>query len=324
MMRWILILWVGVFCLSFCVSVAGVSPNTCTMRVEWDKSTGEIGIFCDLPDLAGSDPMALLLEVEIPAGWRVQEITAGEGAKGLTLTYGGDHGRVRILLDGVCHGEENRPILWIRCEKTPDFVPNTGGYMGVTGAEGGKLTLYILRDGGLADEISLSVQGDGWWGAVTDTTDTTEENDEDIPFDTADPPATETTTEEVIDVPLPPPPTAVFLGCRETQVIEGVYGVQFLFGGEGDGTPILCMEGGGVLYAECGKVEDVVVNGRQADVCTLWGLLANRWYEFWIPTEGGWITVTYEGGEFMGFGWRDVGPTMNSISCGRGRRLDAP
>jgi len=294
---------VGILTLSLCVPVVGVEPNTFTVRVERDDSTGKIGIYCDLHGMAGSDPAALLLEVEIPAGWRLREITAGEGADGLTLTHGeGCEGRVKILLDGVCRGEADQPILWLICEKNSDFAADTGCYVDVTGAEGGDVILYILRDGGSMEEIPLAVE----WEGRRDTNETLEDTAEDVFPETADPPATETTVEEETDIPLPPKPTAVFLGCRETGIMNGVYGVQFLFGGEGDGTPILCMEGGGLLYAECGKAKDVDVTGEQADACTLWGLLPDRRYVFWIPAEGGWITVTYEGGRFVGFGWREV------------------
>lgn len=296
---------VGILTLSLCVPVVGVEPTAFSVRVEWEDSTGRIGIYCDLHGMAGSDPAALLLEVEIPAGWRLREITAGEGADGMTLTHGeGCEGRVKVLLDGVCRGEADQPILWLMCEKNSDFATDTGGYVGVTGAEGGDVILYILRDGGSIEEIPLAVEWKGW----TDTTETLEDTTEDFFLETADPPA-ETTAEEEsaaeTDIPLHPKPTAVFLGCRETGIMNGVYGVQFLFGGEGDGTPILCIEGGCLLYAECGKAADVIVAGEQADFCTLWGLLPDRRYVFWIPAEGGWITVTYEGGRFAGFGWRE-------------------
>ena len=293
--------------ISFCLSVGGVEPTAFFVRVEREDSTGRIGIYCDLHGMAGSDPAALLLEVEIPAGWRLREIRLGEGADGMTLTHGeGCEGRVKILLDGVCRGEADQPIVWLRCEKIYDSAADTEGRVGVTGAEGGDVILYVLRDGGSIEEIPLAVE----WKGRTDTTETLEDTTEDVYVETADPPAAETTAEEEsaaeTDSPLPPKSAAVFLGCRETGIMNGVYGVQFLFGGDGDGPPILCMEGGGLLYAKCGKAADVIVTGEQADACTLWGLLPHRRYVFWIPAEGGWITVTYEGGRFAGFGWRET------------------
>ena len=297
--RWIAVLLAELLGISFFLSVGGVEPTTFSVRVEREDSTGRIGIYCDLHGMAGYDPAALLLEVEIPAGWWLREIKLGEGADGMTLTHGGEReGRVKVLLDGVCRGEADQPIVWLRCEKIYDSAADTEGRVGVTGAEGGEVILYVLRDGESMEEIPLEVEWKGW----TDTTETLEDTTEDVFLETADPPA-ETTAEEETDIPLPQKPTAVFLGCRETGIMNGVYGVQFLFGGEGDGTPILCMEGGGLLYAECGKSVDVIVAGEQADFCTLWGLLPHRRYVFWIPAEGGWITVTYEGGRFAGFGW---------------------
>ena len=111
-------IWMGILPLSFCVPVLGEVADSFTVRAEFDHSGGEIGVYGDLYSHTGSDPMALLLELEIPAGWRLLDIQAGGGAEGLNLTYGeGKEGRVRILLDGICNGGNDQPILRLLCEK---------------------------------------------------------------------------------------------------------------------------------------------------------------------------------------------------------------
>ncbi|MBR6782769.1 MAG: hypothetical protein IKM33_06225 [Clostridia bacterium] len=263
--------------------------------------------------------MAILLEAEASDGGRLQGITAGMGAEGLILTYGDlGEGRVRILLDGVCRGDPGEPLLWLWL----DSPLRQGGDITVTGEGGGEVYVYVLRDGGEVEEIPLSVERDGgeeddpetnvdthedvYETEITEGTEATEVTEETevtestetaegvAPPDTEDPSSTDTQS----------PSTAIFLGCRETGAEEGMYTVQFLFGGEGIGTPVLCMEGGGLLYATCGTMKGL--SGERGwevrRYCTVQGLSVDRRYVFWIGTEEGWVTVTYEGGVFCGFG----------------------
>ena len=104
-----------------------------------------------------------------------------------------------------------------------------------------------------------------------------------------------------------PTVTGKLLGCRETWASEGVFAVQLLFSGEG--TPVFCMEGGGVLYAECGVVDGSAVGRAEESMraFTVRGLSVHRRYVFLVATVDGWVTVTYEGGEFRGF-CRITGP----------------
>ena len=249
--------------------------------------------------------MAILLEVEAPDGGRWQAVTGEEGAEGLILTLG-DLGEktVRILLDGVCEGNSDSPLLWLWL----DYPLGLGERVTVTGEGGGELLLYVLRDGGRIEKIPLSVV---WEGdeAIVETAETPSTPETTYTPETVEKAETEGAvllpdTEEPPPTDSTPFPTATFLGCRETGAVEGMYAVQFLFGKEGGGTPILCMEGGGALYLSCGIMEGLA-GERGAEVrrfCTVQGLLADRKYVFWVGTEDGWVTVTYEGGIFGGFG----------------------
>ena len=90
-------------------------------------------------------------------------------------------------------------------------------------------------------------------------------------------------------------PPSLPWGCQETVPRDGVYAVRFWFR---DTTPVICMEGGGVLRMEQGSSEgwscvtfrEIAVSGR---------------YVFWVYTDDGIVRVLYEGGKFMGF-YEDV------------------
>jgi hypothetical protein len=114
---------------------------------------------------------------------------------------------------------------------------------------------------------------------------------------TEQPPASDTNppeTEKIQDA-IP----SVFLGCRETGVTGGTYTVQFLFKGDGEHTPVICMEGGGILLARSAGVE---VKGDVLNACSFFGLKHDRTYTFLVGTDKGWVEVTYEKGRFAGFG----------------------
>ena len=295
-------LFFGLWMLVLCLSAGGADeePRALLVQVE---STGRIGIYGNLYSLTEDSPMAILFEIKIPQGTSLDRIVAGEGAEGLVLTHGDVASeRVRVLLDGVCKGRDGEAILWLYTKKTSENPHDRGGYMGVTGPNGDNLMLYVLDNGGQVREIPLEVV---WDIPAEETTEIR-----------TDPSPAETfweTVEETIQEPIPETETAIpseefprvakLLGCRETGVADGVYTVQFLFGGEG-GTPVVCMAGGGLLYVESGSM-DGVYGGRGRDVkafCTVRGLLAGRTYQFWVGSETGWISVTYEDGRFCGFG----------------------
>ena len=284
----------GLWLMILCLPAVGAEESSPTLTVRRGDGMDEIGIYCNLHSLTGEDPLVLLLEVEIPPGWQLGEVRAGEGAEGLILTYGDrGEGIIRILLDGVISGEGDRPILWLNVEKHPDFAHDTGVYIGVTGKNRGELILYVQRNKEIMEEIPLTVVWDGWEEDVTESV-----TEDPLPEETGD---TESELEPETTVQEIPARVADFLGCRETEAVEGVYGVQFLFSREGIVPGIFCAEGGGLLFSECETVEEVKA-GESLHGCTMWGLMENRRYVFWILSEDGWITVTYEGGKFCGFG----------------------
>ena len=251
------------FCaLSLCLSVGGREGELSVLSLRQEE-TGRIGIYLAMHSLTGDCPAAILMEISAPDGCRWQDVSAGEGAEGMILTHG-DLGNetIKILLDGIFEGDSGSPLLWLWL----DSPLGLGEQVTVTGEGGGELFLYILRKGGQVERIPLSVV---WEGENTlETTETAETAEETVEDETGG--ASETTdtqgrtesnTAPDSVCPLPtdpdPSPVATFLGCRETGVTEGTYAVQFLFGGEGEGTPVLCMEGGGILSLSCGIMAGV-------------------------------------------------------------------
>ena len=247
-----------------------------------------------LGELTAGDPMALLLEVTPPDGWRITQVTVGKGAEGLILTRGETKDeRVRILLDGVCTGKENETILRIFVEKIPNIPPKKGGYMGVTGGIGEAIAVYALREGAAAEVIPLALV---WEAGYEEPAETEEAKTE---VETEEDPFLETETEEI--------PAGeeeafgMFIGCRETAVVAGTYTVQLLFSGD-DPPPMLYARGGGVIYAAWEAAEDVdTPGGEEVLACTLRGLWADRDYVFWIRRGEDWVGITYTEGAFGGF-----------------------
>ena len=293
-----MVLWRGyawlcaVFLFFGAVTIQGKAEKndmpTLTVRRE-GEDVWSLSLSLGLAELTAGDPMALLLEVIAPDGWRITEIMAGKGADGLILTCGDvtDEG-VRILLDGVSTGKEAEPILLIYGKKILDFTSKKGGYMGVTGTNRGDVSLFVLKGDGYIEEISLAI---AWEKGYEEPIETENRETEREIFQETEAESSPFTEAELV---------SVFLGCRETATVEGVFAVQFLFERGFSGTPVICMEGGGVLYAECGTLRG---NGGETwDVCTFWGLSADNTYTFWVGTQDGWITVRYENGIFCGFG----------------------
>ena len=265
---------------------------TLTVRRE-EEGLWSIWISPNISELTDGDPLALLVEVVAPDGWRITHVTAGKGAEGLVLTCGSvtDKGG-RILLDGVSTGEDAGPILLIYGEKIPLFSAEQGGYMGVTGADGGEICLFVLKNGGVVEEIPVAVV----W-------EDTYEKPAEAETDTEDETAGETVREtETAEIPVPEDEeSGVFLGCRETAAVGGAYTVQLLFRG-GSGPTLLYAEGGGVIYAAWERVEDLPSEGGEGVFsCTLRGLLEDRNYVFWVRRGEAWVSVTYTAGVFEGF-----------------------
>ena len=282
------------------------SPTLVVRREEEDLWS--LWITPRLYGLTAGEPAALLLRIHAPDGRFVREITGGYGTRGMTLTHGElPAGEVGVLLDGRLSEAADGAILWVRMEESRDLLLKQGDHMGVTGGDGDPTTLFVLQRDGHVSEIPLTVKVDpsGWReDSCQDSScpDSSEDNcqdsnEETIGSVTEQPPPSDTNppeTEKIQDA-IP----SVFLGCRETGVTGGAYTVQFLFKGDGEHTPVICMEGGGILLARSAEVE---VKGDVLNACSFFGLKHDRTYTFLVGTDRGWVEVTYEKGKFAGFG----------------------
>lgn len=247
-----------------------------------------------LCELAGERDLALLINLEASEGYTVEAVEPGEGAEGLTLTVGTLPARsVAVLLDGRIQAGAEGAILRVKLSFAEEDEPLQGGYMGVTGGRYGEFALYTRNEAGEVELIPLV-----WMSGR-------EEETEDVTAETAAEPE-ETAAEERDTVgavtresdeteTVEPRPIDRFLGCRETAVKEGRFAVQFLFSGSGRDTPVICLEGGGVLSLEVTYMEDGV------SFCTFRGMDGEGSYVFWVYTEQEWISVRYEKGRFCGF-----------------------
>ena len=279
------------------------SPTLVVRREEEDLWS--LWITPRLYGLTAGEPAALLLRIHAPDGRFVREITGGYCTRGMTLTHGElPAGEVGVLLDGRLSEAADGAILWVRMEESRDPTQKQGDHMGVTGGDGDPTTLFVLQRDGHVSEIPLTVEVDpsGWredscQDSSCPDSSCQDSNEETTGSVTEQPPASDTNppeTEKIQDA-IP----SVFLGCRETEVTGGAYTVQFLFKGNGEHTPVICMEGGGIILARSAEVE---VKGDVLNACSFFGLKHDRTYTFLVGTDRGWVEVTYEKGKFAGFG----------------------
>lgn len=264
-----------------------------------------------LYELAGERDLALLVTVEAAEGYTVEAVGLGEGAEGLTLTVG-EHpaGSVSVLLDGrVRRGAEGK-ILRIKLGVSEEKQPIQGGYMDVTGGKYGEFALYTRNEAGEVELIPL-VWMSGREEETEDVTAETVTEGEETAAEERDTVGAVTRESDETET-VEPRPIDRFLGCRETAVKEGRFAVQFLFSGSGRDTPVICLEGGGVLSLEVTYREDGV------SFCTFRGLDGEGSYVFWVYTEQGWISVRYEKGRFCGFSQNTAHQGVrNTPTCAR-------
>jgi hypothetical protein len=84
--------------------------------------------------------------------------------------------------------------------------------------------------------------------------------------------------------------------------VDGVYAVQFIFSGQGRGTPVVCAEGGGVLSLRISKGDGSLGDRARAwRLCTFSGLRTGVRYRFLIYLEDRTVSAVYEDGTFMGY-----------------------
>ena len=261
-----------------------------------------------LSDLSDGRVCALLLTLELEGGMTLNCAEVGEGAAGMGLTVGsakkeGEKTRVTLLLDGIprrSEGGGGEPILrvFVACGEAlrTENGSAQGGYMGVTPKNTGNFGLYCLEEDGMTVFIPLRVRA--FEAETEDVMDSEETEDREIPTQEGQ----EVETEEK-----PAGGGARFVGCRETEPVDGYFSVQLLFYGRD--TPVICGEGGGVLSMETNELgadslwagEAYIYEDGNRTVCTFRGLSCGRRYVFWIYEEGRLIRAVYEYGRFVGY-----------------------
>ncbi len=290
-----------------------------------------------LAELAKGRVMALLLCLELPKGHYPDQIQAGEGAAGLTLTVGEvREGCVSVLFDGIPTEEETvktvktvktaetaettetaeTAILRINSVQDPKEPGKQEGFMGITGGKYGELAIFCQNREGNVEKIPLTV------GVCTDQeSDFVHTETESRPKESE---ALSDGTEEGIvseEETLPPfeedaedqPVFNRFVGCRETCARDGIFTVQFLFFGKGKDTPVVCAEGRGSLWLEVQyrrpppppAVDASCAEGNTREAlwstCTFQGLSETERYVFWVYTKEKTVQVIYEKGKFRGY-----------------------
>jgi hypothetical protein len=277
--------------------------------------------------------VALQFSLEVSEGWGFGEVTACGWAEGMTVTVGQDGSSLHILIDGYVEdnavetgdGDDGVPS---RCFLQIELIPLSAhpGDRRVQMEAGG--CLYYMDAKYEIDSLPLR------W----EESSTAERDDifTETPFDTSiDPPETQTEGEaesdsaesdsaesdsaesastesspETGDSTEPPfESDGQYIGCQETKVTAGEYAVRFLFHGA---TPVFCAEGGGRLALEITAEHSICARGEQGDavyegdfsVCTFRGLRAEGRYVFRVFAHGTWVQVIYDGGRFLGHGYK--------------------
>lgn len=290
----------------------------------------------DLYGICGGRSMALLLKIYAPRGYTVAHVESAEGADGLVLTVGQSGGEaVTVLLDGIPSdvGNEGEPcsILRVICEETKG--KNEHGwadpeaYPTVTAGKYGELAVYVMGKEGveviplLFTPPEMIETSDGTSFPAEQETDGESAVETDLssdplgPWDTLDSegkPSESSPAETVGSMDAQDPfenANGCFMGCRETAVREGYFSVQFLFSGEGKGTPVICVEGRGTLtltvsFTETLRVRDgksTVTYGGGWSLCSFSGLSSRERYRFFVDTGEGYAEAVYENGHFTGF-----------------------
>ena len=308
-------LWAGILAvmalLCVCVLLATAAEEDAGAEI-WVQRESE-GVWCvylspGLSDLTDGRVCALLLMLEIEGGLTFDYAEAGEGAAGLGLTVGspkkdGEKTRVSLLLDGIpqeADGGGGEPILrvFVACSTAlrNENSGVQGGYMGITPVNQGDFGLYCLEADGTVGFIPLRVRV--LEADTEEGTDGGETADREI--------LTQESREEETEADVAES-DGKFVGCRETGAKDGYFSVQLLF--YGNGTPVVCGEGGGVLSMEIRREgADGLWNGEAGIyedenriICTIRGLSEEKKYVFWIYVEGRVIRAVYENGHFVGY-----------------------
>lgn len=272
----------------------------------------------DIGTLTDGEAMALLLTVEVTEGYRITGVEACRGAEGLRLTAGETGGeQITLLLDG--YPQKTPSKTGEKGAKIPLFRVFFEAFDAVRGAElrvfspyGEGVYLYLTDGEGQVKTVPLPfVSEEKTREEGTETDAGTDEIIQSpvqkpaVPSDTGEESTEESVWEtevEAVTDPGSPPYKAFFLGCRETPVGEGEYAVQFIFSGAGQGTPVVCAEGGGMLTLDMTVGEHSLGDLAKAwRICTFSGLRTRVRYRFFIYMKGKTVTAEYENGVFLGY-----------------------
>ena len=320
------------FCLFLLIAVAAVhggaaeddaeERNILRLSVsEYEtRDTGERVVYVcgdvSLYEAGGGGVVALLVGLELSAGWSVDEVTPLEGADGMTVTVtvSEAEGGVRVLLDGLPpeadRWDGNGRVRLLRVTAV-QIAEGASFGIRICGDDG----FYYIDGGGeicsvpVGEECLSTENTDDMTRDVTDPTENRETTgkSDDIMLETttnsvqATTISSETATEPEDDTDTKKDrPRSVYVGCQETPPEEGEYAVRFLFLGE---TPVVCAEGGGLLSLEVARTDVVEADGRcyrgDWSLCTFRGLRAEGHYIFLVYTEQGVVSVSYTAGRFQ-------------------------
>jgi hypothetical protein len=239
-------------------------------------------------EISNEKTVAFLWRFELTEGWEISSVWGIGAGEELSVTVGDG----MMLIDGILHFEsfsETPEILRIEaqtCTESTDICrlnvvsgKNDLIYY-VDGAEGVRTCPYQI------------------WNLSKETTDT----------ETSEMPDTEDVwadTEAPIQWDMP-----IYAGCQETLPESDLFSVRFLFMGRG--APVICMEGGGLLFMKLTYPDTVEewmgsqvryhkTESRQGwSVCTFQNLSVHGNYVFLIDTQDEIIRIRYINGSYMG------------------------
>ena len=328
------------------VTYAGDAPESMACYTEVRAGSAgerELYLWGESPEGLGSESaVAVRVTLSVPADWYVGEVSPCEGGAGMTVTLtmgerdaDGISRQMFLLLDGyppeAGEGEVCflRVVLWPRGEDPAFWAEVKSGEVYRLCEDGevesAAITVNPPPAPPLGEDISTDTTDDmsndmpndmpegmpsGTPEDTSDTSDTSsgESFPQDTTYDTPSETAEAVTRPEDMTVaPDPLPAEAVYRGCQETPVQEGVYGVRLLFFG---GVPPLFVEGDGMVtltleITRAAEVEAFTGGGVERYpgdwwICTLRGLREAGVYRLRMSLDGGEAVVTYAGGVMQG------------------------
>lgn len=245
--------------------------------------------------LRNGKTFAVLFRFELSDGWRISSVQGFENSVWLTWED------TVILLDGplaVVDQSDSSIMLRIEIRKYRESQEDCR-FQGISDDDN---LIYYVDESGRIDTCPYQIRSseeETENPAITEELDTVSD-------------ANETETLSFASESEKPTPwnTPVYAGCQETTVISDVYAVRFFFVGQG--TPVICMEGGGFLSMKISQTDIIeewtesrvkiykTANPQGWSVCTFRNLSVYRDYVFFIYEQERIIRIRYTNGRFMG------------------------